>query len=192
MLQNEQKRVRSTKTISSTWHEIPLSVQIWRGISWSIRSSFVRHACLEKLATVQRRAMGFNRNLENLSTEVHENEKYKKINGRSLSRFAYRMLEVQVSKHKENNWFLSSFQCLLCSWWLEQEIIGLLHQRRFRLVTREEPCNRKDYRALEEIEKEALQKHMANRLIPDDNVLGQRWILPWSRLLPWAISWPSL
>lgn len=58
--------------------------------------------------------------------------------------------EIQDSKHKENNLFLSSFQCLLCSWWLEQEIIGLLSQRRFRLVTREEPCNRKDYGALEE------------------------------------------
>ena len=56
--------------------------------------------------------------------------------------------EIQVSKHKENNLFLSSFQCLLCSWWVEQEITGLWNQRRFRLVTREEPCNRNDCGAL--------------------------------------------
>lgn len=35
-------------------------------------------------------------------------------------------------------------QCHLCAWWLEQEIIGSVNQQRFRLVTRKEPCNRKD------------------------------------------------
>lgn len=37
--------------------------------------------------------------------------------------------------------------------WLEQEIMGLLSLRRLRLVTREEPCNRKDYGVLEGIAK---------------------------------------
>lgn len=82
--------------------------------------------------------------------------------------------EMQTSKHKENNLFLSSFQCLLCSWWLEQEIIGLLNQSRFRLVTREEPCNRKDYGSLEEIAKGALLMHMAIiRHVSDDNALAR-------------------
>lgn len=80
--------------------------------------------------------------------------------------------EVQASKHKENNWFLLSLQCLLCSWWLI-EIRGLLNQRRFGLVTREEPCSRKDCGALEEIAKGTLQEHVSNRHISDDHVLAR-------------------